>query len=146
VNNKERTEKVIQAMLAMERRAWEQGVAAQALLELKKPDLVVLMAKDAVVNQFKDGRLGLNGDRVPVADPASNGEPVLFATQATEDSALQKAAHRMLEYLLYQAPKTRDGIIYHNQIENRIWVDAFYMIPPFLAAAGHPEEVFKQIV
>ena len=34
----------------------------------------------------------------------------------------------------------RQGIIFHNQVENRIWVDSFYMCPPFLAAAGQPEE------
>jgi unsaturated rhamnogalacturonyl hydrolase len=33
-----------------------------------------------------------------------------------------------------------------NQIENMIWVDSFYMAPPFLAVAGHPEEAVKQIV
>lgn len=27
-----------------------------------------------------------------------------------------------------------------------IWVDAFYMQPPFLAVAGHPEEAVKQIM
>lgn len=133
-------------MLAMQRRAWEQGVAAQALLELKGTELAILLAKDAVVNQSKDGRLGLNGDKASVADPAANGEPVLFAAQNTGDPALQKAAERMLEYLLYQAPKTREGIIYHNHIENMIWVDAFYMVPPFLAVAGYPEEAVKQIL
>ena len=72
---------VINAMLAMQRRAWEQGVASQALLELGETELVILLAKDAVVNQKKDGRLGLNeGDR-PVADPASNGEPVLVGSK-----------------------------------------------------------------
>ncbi|HEX7712479.1 MAG TPA: glycoside hydrolase family 88 protein [Bacillota bacterium] len=146
MNREERIGKVIRTMIAMERRAWEQGVAAQALLELGETDLVILLAKDAVVNQLKDGRLGLNGDRIPVADPAANGEPVLFAAKATGDDALHRAAQRMLEYLLYQAPKTRDGIIYHNQIENRIWVDAFYMVPPFLAVAGHPDEACKQIL
>lgn len=145
MNRKERIQKVIRAMLAMERRAWEQGVAAQALLESGETDLAVLLAKDAVVNQLKDGRLGLNGDRIPVADPAANGEPVLFAAGVTGDPALYKAAQRMLEYLLFKAPKTREGIIYHNQIENRIWVDSFYMVPPFLAVAGHPEEAIKQI-
>ena len=52
--------KVRTAMLAMQRRAWEQGTAAQALLEWGDIDLVVLLAKDALVNQAKDGRLGLN--------------------------------------------------------------------------------------
>lgn len=146
MDRNERIQKVKTAMLAMQRRAWEQGVAAQALLESGETELVILLAKDAVVNQAKDGRLGLNGDKGPVADPAANGEPVLFAAKATGDEALRKAAERMLEYLLYQAPKTREGIIYHNHIENMIWVDAFYMVPPFLAVAGYPEEAVKQIL
>jgi unsaturated rhamnogalacturonyl hydrolase len=142
----ERIQKVIRAMLAMQRRAWEQGVAAQALLELGETELVVLLAKDAVVNQLKDGRLGLNEGHLPVADPAANGEPVLFAAGVTGDKTLQKAAAQMLDFLLYKAPKTRDGIIYHNYIENRLWVDAIYMAPTFLAIAGQPQEAVKQIL
>ncbi len=144
----ERIQKVKQAMLAMQRRAWEQGVAAQALLELGEADLVVLLAKDAVVNQLKDGRLALNEGNppLPVADPAVNGEPLLFAARRTGDPALQAAVDRMLEFELYQAPRTRDGIIYHVYVENRIWIDACYMLPPFLACAGHPEEAVRQVL
>lgn len=138
-------QKVMNAMLAMQRRAWEQGVASQALLELGETDLMILLAKDAVVNQRKDGRLGLNEGEKPVTDPASNGEPVLLAAKLTGDKSLKLAADRMLEFLLYKAPKTRDGILYHNYIENMIWVDAFYMAPPFLSVAGYPEEAVKQI-
>ncbi len=141
-----RIEKVKQAMLAMQRRAWEQGVAAQALLELGEHDLVVLLAKDAVVNQLKDGRLGLNEGQGPLTDPAANGEPLLFAARRTHDPTLFAAADKMLEFLLYKAPRTRGGILYHNYIENMIWVDAFYMAPPFLAAAGHPQEAMKQVL
>ena len=137
--------KVRTAMLAMQRRAWEQGTAAQALLEWGDIHLVVLLAKDALVNQAKDGRLGLNGDKGPVCDPASNGEPVLAAWRATGDPAFKTAADRMLDFLLYQAPRTRKGLLYHNHIENQIWVDAFYMAPPFLAVAGRPEEAVKQV-
>jgi rhamnogalacturonyl hydrolase YesR len=140
-----RLQKAKNAMLAMQRRAWEQGTAAQALLELGETDLVVLLAKDAVVNQLKDGRLGLNEGNAAVCDPAVNGEPVLFAAKVTADPALEKAADRMLEFLLVKAPRTRAGIIYHNEIENRIWVDGIYMLPPFLAAAGQPAEAMKQI-
>lgn len=144
-DKKDTIKMVMNAMLAMQRRAWEQGVASQALLELGEKDLVILMAKDAVVNQKKDGRLGLNeGDRA-VTDPASNGEPVLYAAKVTGDKSLKNAADRMLEFLLYKSPKTPNGIIYHNYIENMIWVDAFYMAPPFLAAAGYPKEAMKQI-
>ena len=146
MDRNERIEKVKNAMLAMQRRAWEQGVAAQALLELGEHELAILLAKDAVVNRLKDGRLGLNeGDR-PVTDPAANGEPVLFAAQATGDPLLQQAADGMLNFLLYQAPKTQEGILFHNFIEHRVWVDSFYMAPPFLAVAGQPEEAVKQVV
>jgi unsaturated rhamnogalacturonyl hydrolase len=138
--------KVMAAMLAMQRRAWEQGVAAQALLELGEEELVVLLAKDAVVNQLKDGRLGLNEGNAPVTDPAASGESVLFAAQKTRDEYLKNAAERMLEFLLYKAPRTRKGIIHHNYIENMIWVDSIYMSPPFLAIAGHPQEAVKQII
>ncbi len=140
-----RLAKVKHAMLAMQRRAWEQGTAAQALLELGEAELVVLFAKDAVVNQLKDGRLGLNEGNAPVCDPCVNGEPVLFAAKVTGDAALQQAAERMLEFALFKAPRNRDGIVYHNQIENRIWVDALYMLPPFLAVAGQPAEAMNQI-
>lgn len=139
-------QKVQAAMLSMQRRSWEQGVAAQALLELGNTDLVVLFAKDAVVNQLKDGRLGLNGESRPVADPAANGEPVFCAANVTGDPALKTAAERMRDFLLYNAPKTKDGLIYHHDNENKIWVDAMYMMPPFLAVAGHPQEAVKQIV
>jgi unsaturated rhamnogalacturonyl hydrolase len=139
-------ERVKRAMLAMQRRAWEQGVAAQALLELGETDWMVLLAKDAVVNQQKDGRLALNEGSGPVADPAANGEPVMAAARITGDAALRIAAERMLEFELYKAPRTKEGIIFHNHVENRIWVDAFYMLPPFLAVAGHPSEAMKQVL
>ncbi len=146
MDRNERIQKVIHAMLAMQRRAWEQGVAAQALLETGETDLVVLLAKDAIVNQLKDGRLGVNEGNWPVTDPASNGEPVLFAYKVTGDEKFKQAADRMLEFELYKAPRNRQGIIFHNQIENRIWVDSFYMCPPFLAVAGQPEEAVKQVI
>ncbi len=64
-----------------------------------------------------------------MADPVSNGEPVLFAAQISGDETLSQAAARMLDFLLYKAPRTRDGIIYHNYFENMPWVDAIYMAP-----------------
>ncbi len=143
---RDRIERVKAAMLAMQRRAWEQGVASQALLELREKDLVVLLAKDALVNQTEDGRLALNGDTNPVTDPAANGEPVLFAYERTKDEAFKTAAARMLGFLLEKAPRTREGLIFHNRHENRIWVDSFYMAPPFLAVAGRPQDALTQVV
>ena len=50
-------QKALYGMLSVQRRAWEQGVASQALLELGEDDLVVLMADEAVLRQLPDGRL-----------------------------------------------------------------------------------------
>ena len=44
----------------MRRHAWEQGVAAQAFLESGETDLVVVMAREAVLRQLPDGRLGMS--------------------------------------------------------------------------------------
>ena len=41
--------KVKKAMLSIQRMAWEQGTAAQALLEMGDSDLVILFAKEAVL-------------------------------------------------------------------------------------------------
>ncbi len=48
--------RVTRAMLCMQRASWEQGVAAQALLELDEQGLVVLLAGEAVLRRVPDGR------------------------------------------------------------------------------------------
>jgi unsaturated rhamnogalacturonyl hydrolase len=105
----------------------------------------VLMAEEAVLRQLPDGRLaaGVASDEA-VADPASNGEPVLFAWKKTGDRKYKDAADRMLTYLLDKAPKTSDGILHHINTAPEVWIDAMYMAPPFLAVAGHPAEAVKQ--
>jgi unsaturated rhamnogalacturonyl hydrolase len=139
-------QKALFGMLSVQRRAWEQGVASQALLELGEDDLVVLMAEEAVLRQLPDGRLaaGVASDEA-VTDPASNGEPVLFAAKKTGDRKYKDAADRMLAYLFEKAPKTPDGILHHINTAPELWIDAVYMAPPFLAVAGKPEEAVKQV-
>jgi unsaturated rhamnogalacturonyl hydrolase len=138
-------DKVKLAMLSMQRMAWEQGTAAQAILEWGDPDLVVLMAKEAVIRISEDGRLGQINDNHGVTDPGSNGEAVLYAAKVTGDAALKTAADRMLDYFLNKAPKTRDGTLYHIDDRPQVWIDSMYMAPPFLAVAGRPDEAVKQI-
>jgi len=138
-------EKVKRAMLTMQRDAWEQGVAAQALLEIGEPELVVLMAREAVTRQIADGRLAVISCWDGVTDPAANGEPVLFAARTTGDSLLAQAAERMLEYLLKRAPRRKDGTLYHVADKQQVWVDSLFMAPPFLAVAGEPQEAVNQI-
>lgn len=138
-------EKVKKATLAMQRWPWEQGVVAQAFLESGDIEMATLMAREAVTNQCQDGRLGMKYERGAATDPAANGEIVLRAAEITGEEVFKTAAQKMLSYLLYTAPKSSDGIIYHNENEGKIWVDSFYMAPPFLAVAGYPEEAVKQI-
>jgi unsaturated rhamnogalacturonyl hydrolase len=138
-------EKVKRALLAMQRHSWEQGVAAQAFLELGEKEIVILMAKEAVLRQQEDGRLGVVGSNQAVTDPAANGEPVLYAAKITGDPQLREAADRMLGYLLHHAPRAEDGTLYHVTTRPQVWVDSIYMAPPFLAVAGHPEEAMRQI-
>ncbi len=139
------TQKVAQAVLAMQRAAWEQGVVAQAFLELGDTEQVILMAHDAVVRQHKDGRLGMLGSEDAVTDPASSGEAVLFAARVTQNRWYADAAQRMLDYLLHTAPRTERGVIHHIYSAPQIWIDSMYMSPPFLAIAGQPAEAVKQI-
>ncbi len=138
-------EKAKMAMLAMQREAWEQGVAMQALLEWGDRDMVVRMAQGAVLRAYEDGRLGMVSDNHGVTDPAANGEGVLFAAKATGDPTFKSAADRMLQYLLKTAPRTADGTLHHIDHKPQVWVDSMYMAPPFLAVAGAPAEALKQV-
>ena len=67
-------EKVINAMLAMQRYPWEQGVCAQALYEAGIDSLWIPMAYDAVVRSDQEGKLAMVGGGETVSDPAANGE------------------------------------------------------------------------
>ncbi len=141
----EKIMKVRLAMLAMQRRPWEQGVAAQALLELGDLGTMILLAKDAAYLQIPDGRLAMPDVTQAVTDPAANGEPVLMAARITGDPVLQEAARRMADYLLHTAPRTADGVLHHITSAPQLWIDSMYMAPPFLAAAGYPGEAVRQI-
>jgi unsaturated rhamnogalacturonyl hydrolase len=137
--------KVKKAMLSIQRMSWEQGTAAQALLESGDSELVILFAKEAVLRQGKDGRLAQVDSINAITDPASNGEALLFAFMQTGEEYLKKASDAMLEYLIVKAPKTPDGILYHINNEPQIWIDAMYMAPPFLTIAGAYDESVKQV-
>lgn len=137
--------KVKSALLSMQRLQWEQGCTAQAFLEWGELDLVTQLAKAAVMRQDKDGRLGVMEKNESVDDPAAVGEALLTVARLTGDESFKKASDKMLFYLMNRAPKTIDGIIYHFNIKNEVWVDAFYMAPPFLAFAGEIDEAMKQV-
>jgi unsaturated rhamnogalacturonyl hydrolase len=138
-------EKVKMSMLAMQREAWEQGVAMQSLLEWGDRDMVIRMAHGAMLRIYDDGRLGMVSDNHGVTDPAANGEGVLFAAKVTGDPLFKEGAVRMLGYLMKKAPRTADGTLHHIDDKPQVWIDSMYMAPPFLAVAGAPAEAVTQV-
>ena len=137
--------KAMLAMLSMQRMAWEQGTASQALIAAGRTDLAILFARDALVRQTPEGRLGILGNDPGVTDPGSNGEAVLLAWKETGEEKFKKAADAQYEYFKTKAPKTDDGILHHVTYAKQVWSDASFMAPPFLALMGDYEEAVKQI-
>jgi unsaturated rhamnogalacturonyl hydrolase len=137
--------RAILAMLSMQRASWEQGTASQALIATGRKDLAILFARDALVRQTPEGRLGILGNDPCVTDPGSNGEAVLLAWKETGEEKFKNAADAQYEYFKNKAPRTRDGILHHITYAKQIWSDASFMAPPFLALMGDFDEAVKQI-
>jgi unsaturated rhamnogalacturonyl hydrolase len=127
---------VVDALLAMQRHSWEQGVAAQALLDSGRADLACLMAASAVTLQAADGRLAGADDNA--VNGAACGEAVLRA-------GFDVAAERQLDWLLHHAPRGADGTIFHVLGQPDAWADTVYMVVPFLALTGHLDQAVGQV-
>jgi len=136
---------VSQALLTMQRYSWEQGVAAQAFLELGETNTAIMLAREAVQRQAADGRLASMCDNEGVTDPAANGEALFVAAHITKEPALQVAVDAMLNYLMKIAPRASDGTLFHIIDAKEVWVDSMYMAPPFLAVVGQVSEAIRQI-
>lgn len=141
----QKIKRVLIATIGMQRYDWEQGTVAQALLEMGEYDLLVSFARAAIMRQV-EGRFSVIRGNMPITDCASVGEAVLFAGKLTGDPIFSEAAKEMLEVIHTTDHKNEEGTIYHTQEPTKfIMSDAFYMLPPFLAAAGEYDEALKQI-
>ena len=138
-------DKVKQAALTMQRYSWEQGVLAQAFLEAGEARTAILMAKEAARRQIPDGRCAQIGEPCAVTDPCAIGEALIFACEQTGDPELMKARDRLLRWALHDAPRNSQGIVCHLDNCPEVWVDSFYMLPPFLARAGYFDEALRQV-
>lgn len=141
----DKTEKVKLAMLCMQRAAWEQGVAMQALIEIGDTANAIAMAHEAVLRHKPDGRLAMLYSDWNVSDPASNGRGVLFAFQVTKDSTYRKAAEAQYHYYLTPETRTASGNIRHNNTTMQLWSDNGFMHIPFLSFMGKYDESIAQI-
>src|SRR5450830_1274580 len=108
-----RIEKATAAAMAMQRRDWEQGIIAQALLEAGDRERVILLTKGAIVQSAPDGRLAVVVAGGPT-DPAMGGEAYWRAAEWAGDPGMKEAVLGLLEFLRHGAPRSSDGILYHT--------------------------------
>jgi rhamnogalacturonyl hydrolase YesR len=139
-----RIQKATSAALTLQRRDWEQGILAQALLEADDRERVILFTKAALVQQTPDGRLGVVVSGGPT-DPAMGGAAYAQAANWTGDPQLRAAVASLLDWIRRKSPRSADGILYHVFDAPEIWSDGFNGAPPFLAAMGHYDEALAQI-
>ena len=123
--------------MAMQRRDWEQGILAQALLEAGDRESVILLTKAAMVQRTPDGRLGVVVSGGPT-DPAMGGAAYAKAAEWTGDKQMLEAVDGLLEWIRHKAPRNAEGILYHVFDAPEMWSDGFNGAPPFLAAMGYP--------
>ena len=133
------------ALLAMQRNSWEQGVAMDAFLEQGDRDVVIALAKEAAYRRTPDGRPAMIRPDEGITDPCSVGEALIFSFRETGDKDLGDACDSLLNWALKSAPRNHAGIVYHIPNRPEFWIDSMYMLPPYLAAAGHPKEALRQI-
>jgi unsaturated rhamnogalacturonyl hydrolase len=133
------------ALLCMQRNSWEQGVAMDAFFEQGDRDVVIALAKEAAYRKTPDGRLAMIRPDEGITDPCSVGEALIFSFRETDDKDLGAASESLLNWALKSAPRNDNGVVYHVPNRPEFWVDSMYMLPPYLAAAGHPEEALQQI-
>jgi rhamnogalacturonyl hydrolase YesR len=139
-----RIEKATAAAMAMQRRDWEQGILAQAMLEAGDRERVILLTRAAMVQQTPDGRLGVVVSGSPT-DPAMGGCAYAKAAEWSSGAEMRQAVSGLLDWIRNGAPRNVEGILYHVFGEPEMWSDGFNCAPPFLAAMGFMDEALAQI-
>jgi rhamnogalacturonyl hydrolase YesR len=130
--------------MAMERRDWEQGILAQAMLQAGQREQVILLTKASIVQRAPDGRLAVVLSGGPT-DPAMGGAAYAQAAEWTGDPQIRQAVDGMLTWIRVKAPRNAEGILYHVFDGPEMWSDGFNGAPPFLAAMGFHDEALMQI-
>ena len=139
-----RIQKATAAAMAMQRRDWEQGILAQAMLEAGLREQLILLAKAAIVQRVLDGRLGVvvSGG---ATDPAMGGAAYSQAAEWTGDPRIKEAVDGLLTWIRFKSPRNANGILYHVFEAPEMWSDGLNGAPPFLAAMGYYDEAIAQI-
>jgi rhamnogalacturonyl hydrolase YesR len=136
--------KAMAAMMGFQRASWEQGVAGQALLEAGERDAAIALARASLIYVNQNGVVAaLNGS---TTDPLMLGDCLWWSAHRTGDAELMKAATNMLQFALSVAPRAKDGTPFHQASSQEMWADGNFTTPPFLAAAGRPDEAVVQLL
>ena len=136
--------KAMAAMMGFQRASWEQGVAGQALLEAGERDAAIALARASLIYVNQNGVVAaLNGS---TTDPLMLGDCLWWSARTTRDAELVKAADNMLQFALQGAFHATDGTPFHQASSQEMWADGSFTTPPFLAAAGHPDEAIAQLL
>lgn len=133
--------RVLDALLAMQRQSWEQGVLGHALLDLEQWELAEVVARDSVVRQNPQGKLA-EVDNAGIVNCGSVAEVVAWAS--LRDESLRPAIGRQLSWLLEDAPRASDGTLFHIEGTKEMWVDSVYMLVPMLVLANDENEALRQ--
>jgi rhamnogalacturonyl hydrolase YesR len=139
-----RIQRATAAALAMQRRDWEQGIFAQAMLEAGDRERLILLTRAAIVQQTPDGRLGVVVSGSPT-DPAMGGPAYSKAAEWTGDPKMREAVNGLLNWIRVKAPRNAEGILFHTFGAPEMWADGLNCAPPFLAAMGFYDEAIAQI-
>ena len=156
-----RSDQILLAALCMTRQCWEQGMLSYGLLRNVFPEekdlrdgvqpagdewqLLQLIVYDMVLRQSEDGRLCNVEDTPAVTDSAFCIPAVLAVGTVTGNDDYIRAAHANARYLLCDAPRTEDGILYHMRGTSQIWADSAAFLPYALVIAGYPEDGYHQM-
>jgi rhamnogalacturonyl hydrolase YesR len=136
--------KAAAAAMAMQRRDWEQGILAEALVEAGDRRGAILLTRGAMVQQTPDGRMGVVVSGGPT-DPAMGGCAYAKAAAWTGDARMQQAVDALLEWIRNKVPRNAQGVLYHVFDAPEMWSDGFNCAPPFLAAMGSHDQALTQI-
>jgi unsaturated rhamnogalacturonyl hydrolase len=129
----------------VEAETWQKAVALNGLLAVGGYDDEAKRLVDRSVatqtsaGQFSYGSLdpkSWRDDYKSQTDPAALGYPVLEFYDRTGDEQYLEAAERQYDYLAEEAQRTAEGGIGHHRGEVELWVDALYMLSPFMARYG----------
>lgn len=138
-------QRVLGALLAMQRRSWEQGVAGQAFLDLGLTDLAEVVARDAVLNGTPEGRLAEVEGHPSAVNTGALGEVVHAMAARHADPDLRRAFDRLVRWIAEDAPRADDGTVFHMVGSREVWVDTVYMTVPLLVLAGRVDEAERQL-